>query len=78
MLFYITYFRVFLPASDIPSYVAEGNVDVGITGSDVVAESEVDVDLALVTIYAYLNRSFTIVKKSYNCSFTIYRFLDVK
>lgn len=34
---------VFLPAADIAMYVGEGNVDIGITGEDVVAESEVDV-----------------------------------
>ncbi|EJU03225.1 ATP phosphoribosyltransferase [Dacryopinax primogenitus] len=31
---------VFLPAADIPRFVGEGNVDVGITGQDMVAESE--------------------------------------
>lgn len=36
---------VFLPAADIASYVGEGNVDVGITGIDVVQESNVDVDI---------------------------------
>jgi len=30
---------VFLPAADIATYVAEGNVDLGITGEDIVAES---------------------------------------
>lgn len=35
---------VFLPASDIASYVGEGNVDIGITGYDVVQESGVEVD----------------------------------
>ena len=35
---------VFLPAADIASYVGEGNVDIGITGIDVVAEAQVDVD----------------------------------
>jgi ATP phosphoribosyltransferase len=35
---------VFLPASDIPKYVGEGNVDIGITGFDVVQESMVEVD----------------------------------
>jgi ATP phosphoribosyltransferase len=30
---------IFLPASDIPRFVAEGNVDLGITGQDQVAES---------------------------------------
>ena len=31
---------VFLPASDIAMFVGEGNVDVGITGEDIIAESE--------------------------------------
>jgi ATP phosphoribosyltransferase len=35
---------VFLPASDIAKYVGEGNVDIGITGIDVVEESNVAVD----------------------------------
>lgn len=30
---------VFLPASDIPRFVGEGNVDLGITGKDMVAEA---------------------------------------
>ena len=30
---------VFLPAQDIATYVGEGNVDMGITGSDIVQES---------------------------------------
>jgi len=30
---------VFLPAADIATYVAEGNVDLGITGEDIIAES---------------------------------------
>ena len=32
---------IFLPAADIPKYVAEGNVDMGITGQDMVVENEV-------------------------------------
>ncbi|KAJ3880104.1 ATP phosphoribosyltransferase-domain-containing protein [Lentinula edodes] len=32
--------RVFLPASDIPSFVGKGNVDLGITGHDVIVESQ--------------------------------------
>ncbi|KAG0790727.1 hypothetical protein G6F22_006336 [Rhizopus arrhizus] len=32
---------IFLPASDIPKYVAEGNVDLGISGQDMIVESEV-------------------------------------
>ena len=31
---------VFLPAADIATYVGEGNVDIGITGQDIVAESD--------------------------------------
>jgi ATP phosphoribosyltransferase len=34
---------VFLPASDIATYVGEGNLDLGITGQDIVAESETEV-----------------------------------
>ncbi|PVU86146.1 hypothetical protein BB561_006800 [Smittium simulii] len=33
---------VFLPASDIPTYVAEGSVDMGITGLDFVSENRVE------------------------------------
>jgi ATP phosphoribosyltransferase len=35
---------IFLPASDIAKFVGEGNVDIGITGWDVVKESQVDVE----------------------------------
>ena len=35
---------VFLPASDIPKYVGEGDVDIGITGQDVVKEAGVVVN----------------------------------
>lgn len=35
---------VFLPASDIPKYVGEGNVDIGVTGIDMVEESELEVE----------------------------------
>mmetsp|Transcript_328 Transcript_328/g.952 ORF Transcript_328/g.952 Transcript_328/m.952 type:complete len:245 (-) Transcript_328:877-1611(-) len=38
---------IFLPASDIAQYVGEGNVDIGVTGWDVVQESLVDVDRIL-------------------------------
>lgn len=38
---------VFLPAADIPKFVAEGNVDIGITGQDMIAEACVDVDVLL-------------------------------
>lgn len=34
--------RVFLPAADIPSFVGKGNVDLGITGHDVVLEAEME------------------------------------
>lgn len=35
---------VFLPASDIAKFVGKGDVDIGITGFDVVTESRVNVD----------------------------------
>lgn len=38
---------VFLPAADIAKYVGEGEVDIGITGEDIVAESDVLVDVLL-------------------------------
>eukprot|EP01031_Cornospumella_fuschlensis_P028491 gene28491-34396_t len=38
---------VFLPAADIATYVAEGNVDAGITGLDVIQESLADVDVIM-------------------------------
>mmetsp|Transcript_12559 Transcript_12559/g.29541 ORF Transcript_12559/g.29541 Transcript_12559/m.29541 type:complete len:353 (+) Transcript_12559:164-1222(+) len=38
---------VFLPASDIATYVGEGNVDMGITGEDIIGESEVDVEVLM-------------------------------
>lgn len=34
--------RVFLPASDIPSFVGKGNVDLGITGHDVILEAKME------------------------------------
>ena len=33
---------VFLPASDIPSFVGKGNVDLGITGHDVILEAAME------------------------------------
>eukprot|EP00947_MAST-08B_sp_MAST-8B-sp1_P000808 g808.t1 len=33
---------VFLPASDIATYVSEGNVDMGITGQDIIAEAQAE------------------------------------
>lgn len=33
---------IFLPAADIPTFVGEGRVDLGVTGRDQVAEHEVD------------------------------------
>lgn len=38
---------VFLPAADIAKYVGEGNVDIGITGLDIIEESNVEVDRIL-------------------------------
>ena len=39
---YATLKRVFLPASDIPSFVGKGNVDLGITGHDVILEAQME------------------------------------
>ena len=36
----MTICSIFLPASDIPSFVGKGNVDLGITGHDVVVEAK--------------------------------------
>ena len=33
---------VFLPAADIPSFVGKGNVDLGITGQDVILEAQMN------------------------------------
>lgn len=33
---------VFLPAADIPRFVGEGNIDLGITGQDMIAEAELN------------------------------------
>jgi len=38
---------IFLPAADIAAYVGEGNVDIGITGYDVVQESAVEVETVM-------------------------------
>jgi len=38
---------VFLPAADIATFVAEGNVDIGITGEDFVSESGSNVDMLI-------------------------------
>ena len=46
---------VFLPAADIASYVAEGNVDVGITGLDCLEEANVDVEKLMVTDHIISN-----------------------
>ena len=33
---------IFLPAADIPKYVADGDVDLGISGQDMIVENEVE------------------------------------
>lgn len=40
---------VFLPAKDIAAFVGEGNVDLGITGQDMVAEASVEVEELIQT-----------------------------
>lgn len=37
-----SYVSVFLPAADIPSFVGKGNVDLGITGHDVILEAQME------------------------------------
>ncbi|KAI8319289.1 ATP phosphoribosyltransferase (ATP-PRTase) (ATP-PRT) [Martensiomyces pterosporus] len=37
---------VFLPAADIATYVAKGNIDIGITGMDIIGESQTEDDVA--------------------------------
>jgi ATP phosphoribosyltransferase len=39
---YVSYISVFLPAADIPSFVGKGNVDLGITGHDMILEAEME------------------------------------
>lgn len=61
---------VFLPAADIAQFVANGNVDLGITGQDMVAEAGVDVEELLelgfgkcrLCVQAPLSSSGTITK----------------
>lgn len=40
---------VFLPAADIAQFVGEGNVDLGVTGQDVLAEANMDSKVKVVT-----------------------------
>ncbi|KAJ2886375.1 ATP phosphoribosyltransferase (ATP-PRTase) (ATP-PRT), partial [Coemansia aciculifera] len=37
---------IFLPAADIATYVAKGNIDIGITGLDIISESQTENDVA--------------------------------
>lgn len=48
---------VFLPAKDISIYVAQGSVDLGITGEDTIAESEMSVDVLLKLGFGKCNLS---------------------
>lgn len=64
---------VFLPAADIATYVAEGDVDAGITGLDVVHESNSEIVEILVRfkffeaiIYWSNNLSFHLINQSIN------------
>ena len=44
---------VFLPAADIASYVAEGNVDIGMTGLDCLEEANANVEKIMVILCSY-------------------------
>ena len=46
---------VFLPAADIAKYVSEGNVDMGITGEDIIAESDSNVRAPALKIFKSQN-----------------------
>jgi len=48
---------VFLPSADIATYVGEGDVDLGITGEDVVAESDVDIKVLMPLGFGKCNLS---------------------
>lgn len=54
---------VFLPAKDIATYVGEGEVDLGITGEDCVAESNVEVDVLMPLGFGKCNLSVQAPKK---------------
>ena len=61
---------VFLPAADIPSYVGEGNCDLGITGVDVVMEKDEDdgnEDIALDKVA--INDEFSVVETKIKLGF---------
>lgn len=55
---------VFLPSADIATYVAEGDVDLGITGEDVVSESEVEVDMLMQLGFGKCNLSLQAPKEA--------------
>jgi len=54
---------VFLPAADIATYVGEGEVDLGITGEDWVAESNVEVDVLMALGFGKCNLSVQAPKR---------------
>ena len=41
---------IFLPAADIPRFVSEGNIDLGITGQDMVAEASLSPEYPIVEV----------------------------
>ena len=49
---------IFLPAADIPTFVGEGRVDLGITGRDQVAEHDVQLQDGLSGVEEILDLSF--------------------
>ena len=56
---------VFLPAHDIPMFVGEGNVDMGIAGLDVVQETsgDSDIDIVMVSVdHLQVRRSMSLVQ----------------
>lgn len=55
---------VFLPSADIATYVGEGDVDLGITGEDIVAESDVEVEVIMELGFGKCNLSVQAPKES--------------
>lgn len=53
---------VFLPAHDIAMFVGEGNVDIGITGLDVVKETSDDNEIEVAMV-----RERTVVHQGFFC-----------
>eukprot|EP00316_Scyphosphaera_apsteinii_P011583 CAMPEP_0119323198 /NCGR_PEP_ID=MMETSP1333-20130426/60256_1 /TAXON_ID=418940 /ORGANISM="Scyphosphaera apsteinii, Strain RCC1455" /LENGTH=737 /DNA_ID=CAMNT_0007330591 /DNA_START=15 /DNA_END=2228 /DNA_ORIENTATION=+ len=63
---------VFLPAADIAQYVGEGNVDLGITGEDIVAETGVSVTTEMTLNFGKCRLSVLVPKEKQSVSIEAY------